>query len=55
LLLVGLIALRAPVIAVGVTLKIEQRKVDREIDALRKSFAIEHRQLTWPGFDISAL
>jgi hypothetical protein len=44
-LIAGLIALLAAFIAVRVTLNIEQRKVDREIDALRKSLAIELRQL----------
>ncbi len=47
-LLAGLIALLAAIIAVCVTLRIEQRKVDREIEALRKSLAIELRQLI-PG------
>ena len=44
-LLAGLIALIAAIITVFVTLKVERRKVDREIDALRKSLAIELRQL----------
>ncbi len=44
-LLAGLIALMAAIITVFVTLKVERRKVDREIDALRKSLAIELRQL----------
>ena len=43
-LIAGLIALIAAVITVAVTLKVEQRKVDRELDALRKSLAIELRQ-----------
>lgn len=41
----GLIALIAAIITVVVTLKVERRKVDRELDALRKSLAIELRQL----------
>ncbi|MGH6813117.1 MAG: hypothetical protein ACREDM_12520 [Methylocella sp.] len=44
-LLAGLIALIAAIITVLVTLKVERRKVDREVDALRKSLAIELRQL----------
>jgi hypothetical protein len=44
-LVAGVIALLAASLAVGVTLKIEQRKVDREINYLRKSLAIELRQL----------
>jgi hypothetical protein len=44
-LIAGLIALIAAVITVFVTLKVERRKVDRELDALRKSLAIELRQL----------
>lgn len=47
-LLAGLIALVAAIITVVVTLKVERRKVDRELDALRKSLAIELRQLI-PG------
>ena len=47
-LLAGLIALIAAIITVFVTLKVERRKVDRELDALRKSLAIELRQLI-PG------
>jgi hypothetical protein len=44
-LLTGIIALAAAIITVAVTLKVERRKVDRELDALRKSLAIELRQL----------
>jgi hypothetical protein len=44
-LIAGLIALVAAIITVAVTLKVERRKVDREIDALRKSLAVELRQL----------
>jgi hypothetical protein len=44
-LLAGSIALIAAIITVLVTLKVERRKADREIDALRKSLAIELRQL----------
>ena len=44
-LIAGLIALIAAVITVVVTLKVERRKVDRELDALRKSLAMELRQL----------
>ncbi|MFO1124632.1 MAG: hypothetical protein U1E25_04625 [Methylocystis sp.] len=44
-LLAGLIALIAAIITVFVTLRVERRKVDRELDALRKSLAIELRQL----------
>ncbi len=47
-LIAGLVALIAAVITVVVTLKVERRKVDRELDALRKSLAIELRQLI-PG------
>lgn len=47
-LLAGLIALIAAMIAVFVTLKVERRKTDREVEALRKSLAIELRQLI-PG------
>lgn len=47
-LLAGLIALVAAIITVIVTLKVERRKVDRELDALRKSLAVELRQLV-PG------
>jgi hypothetical protein len=47
-LIAGLIALIAASITVVVTLKVERRKVDRELDALRKSLAIELRQLI-PG------
>jgi len=47
-LIAGLIALTAAIITVAVTLKVERRKVDRELDALRKSLAIELRQLI-PG------
>jgi hypothetical protein len=43
-LLAGLIALIAAIITVFVTLRVERRKVDRELDALRKSLAIELRQ-----------
>ena len=44
-LLAGLTALIAAIITVVVTLKVERRRVDREVDALRKSLAIELRQL----------
>lgn len=44
-LVAGLIALIAAIITVFVTLKVERRQVEREIDALRKSLAIELRQL----------
>ncbi|HEY5105718.1 MAG TPA: hypothetical protein VII73_02975 [Caulobacteraceae bacterium] len=44
-LIAGLVALAAAIITVSVTLTVEQRKVDRELDALRKSLAIEVRQL----------
>jgi hypothetical protein len=47
-LLAGLIALVAAIITVIITLKVEQRKVDRETAALRKSLAVEIRQLI-PG------
>ncbi len=47
-LIAGLIALIAAIITVVVTLKVERRKVDRELDALRKSLAVELRQLI-PG------
>ena len=44
-LIAGLVALIAAVITVVVTLKVERRKVNRELDALRKSLAIELRQI----------
>src|SRR5487761_2262635 len=44
-LLAGLIALIAAIITVFVMLKVERRQVEREIDALRKSLAIELRQI----------
>ena len=44
-LIAGLVALAAAIITVSVTLTVEQRKVDRELVALRKSLAIEVRQL----------
>jgi hypothetical protein len=47
-LLAGLVALVAAIVSVGVTLRVERRKVDRELDALRKSLAVELRQLI-PG------
>lgn len=47
-LLAGLVALVAAVVTVGVTLRVERRKVDRELEALRKSLAVELRQLI-PG------
>ena len=39
----GLIALFAAFITVWVTLRVERRKADREVDALRKSLAVELR------------
>jgi hypothetical protein len=42
----GLIALIAAIITVWVTLRIERGKADREVDALRKSLAIELRLQT---------
>lgn len=47
-LLAGLIALVAAIITVVVTMRVERRKVDRELEALRKSLAVELRQLI-PG------
>ena len=44
-LIAGLIALIAAGITVAVTLKVERRRVDRELDALRKSLAVELRLL----------
>ncbi len=44
-LIAGLIALVAAIITVFVTLKVERRKVEREIEALHKSLAMELRQL----------
>jgi hypothetical protein len=44
-LIAGLIALVAAIITVFVTLRVERRKVEREVDALRKSLAVELRQL----------
>jgi hypothetical protein len=45
-LLAGLIALIAAIITVFVMLKVERRKADRQIEALRKSLAIELRHCT---------
>ncbi|MGO8841957.1 MAG: hypothetical protein ACLQF1_12740 [Methyloceanibacter sp.] len=42
-IIAGLIALGAAIITVRVTLRVERRKADREVDALRKSLAIELR------------
>ena len=42
-LIAGLLALLAAFITVLVTLRLERRKADREVDALRKSLAIELR------------
>jgi hypothetical protein len=42
-LIAGLIALLAALLAVWVTLRVERGKVDREIDALRKSLGVELR------------
>ena len=47
-LIAGVLALIAAAITVVVTLKVERRKVDRELSALRKSLALELRQLI-PG------
>ena len=47
-LLAGLIALVAAILTVVVTLSVERRKVERELDARRKSLAVELRQLI-PG------
>ena len=44
-LLAGLIVLIAAIITVFVTLRVERRRVDREVDTLRKSLVIEPRQL----------
>ena len=44
-LIAGLLALGAAAITVFFTLKVERRKADRELDALRKSLAVELRQL----------
>jgi len=49
-LIAGLLALLAAIITVGVMLKIEQRKVDREIKYLRKSLATELRLLLRRAF-----
>jgi hypothetical protein len=43
-LLAGLLGFAAAIIAVILTLRIEQRKTERELDALRKSLAYELRQ-----------
>jgi hypothetical protein len=40
----GLIALIAAIITVRVTLRVERGKADRELDALRRSIAVELRQ-----------
>ena len=53
-LIAGLIALIAAIITVFVTLRVERRKVDRELDALRKSLAIELRQLIPRALDAYA-
>jgi len=44
-MIAGMTALVAAIITVRVTLAVEQRKVDRELDGLRKSLAVELRQL----------
>jgi hypothetical protein len=44
-LIAGGLALLAAAVTVWVTLRIERRKVEREVDALRKSLAIELRQM----------
>jgi hypothetical protein len=46
----GAFALIAAAVTVGFTLRSEQRGVEREIDALRKSLGIEIRQLTLGAF-----
>ena len=40
----GLAALIAAIITVGVTLRVERGKADREVDALRRSLALDLRQ-----------
>ena len=44
-LIAGLLGFAAAIVVVRVTLRIERRNADRELDALRKSLAIELRQL----------
>ncbi len=44
-LLAGMVALAAAILTVFVTLQVEKRKVRQETDVLRKSLAIELRQL----------
>ena len=44
-LLAGLLGFAAAIIAVILTLQIERRKLQREMDALQKSLAVELRQL----------
>jgi hypothetical protein len=51
-LLAGLTALVAAIVTVAVTLKVERRKVDRELEALRKSLAVELRQLIPRALDV---
>ena len=43
-IIAGLIALIAAIITVQVTLRVERGKADRELDALRKSLAVDLRQ-----------
>jgi hypothetical protein len=43
-LIAGALGFAAAIIVVYVTLRIEQRKMERELDALRKSLAVELRQ-----------
>lgn len=44
-LIAGMLGFAAAIIVIRFTLKIEQRKLDRELDALRKSLAVELRQV----------
>jgi hypothetical protein len=44
-LIAGLLGFAAAIIAVVLTLRIERRKLEREMDALQKSLALELRQL----------
>ena len=51
-LIAGGVALLAALIAVQITLRVERRKADREVDALRKSLAVEFRLQIARAFDV---
>lgn len=44
-LIAGILGFVAAIVVVAITLRIERRKLDRELDALRKSLAVELRHL----------